>query len=141
MSRITIAKLLIIIIPNLLLAFTVQARPEYLAIYAADPYSRPELRDKCSVCHIPPPAQPYTDITLNRVHDPAETGMDPAYAQRTTVKKYRTTPLRALWQHPPYFHDGRAATLGDVVGHYDRVLRLRLTAGQKRDLVEFLKSI
>ena len=67
--------------------------------------------------------------------------MDPAYAQRTTTKKYRTTPLRALWQHPPYFHDGSAATLREVVEHYDRVLRLGLTEGQKLDLVEFLKSI
>lgn len=33
---------------------TVKARPEYLKIYAADPTSRPELRNKCSVCHINP---------------------------------------------------------------------------------------
>jgi cytochrome c peroxidase len=29
-----------------------------------------------------------------------------------------TTPLRALWQHPPYFHDGSAPNLGAVVEHY-----------------------
>ena len=54
MSKIKIAKLLLIILPTLLLGFTAQARPEYLAIFAADPYSRPELRTKCSVCHINP---------------------------------------------------------------------------------------
>jgi cytochrome c peroxidase len=52
----------------------------------------------------------------------------------------RTTPLRALWQHPPYFHDGSAATLADVVAHYNRVRTLGLTADGQRDLVEYLKS-
>jgi cytochrome c peroxidase len=67
--------------------------------------------------------------------------MDPAYARRTTTGQYRTTPLRALWQHPPYFHDGSAATLEDVVEHYDGVLELELTGRQKANLVEFLKSL
>ena len=64
--------------------------------------------------------------------------MDPLYAQRSGTKKYRTTPLRALWQHPPYFHDGSAPTLDAVVNHYDRVLRLGPTAKQKADVVEYL---
>jgi RoxA-like, cytochrome c-like len=93
---------------------------------------------RCATCHIPPL---YTDVNLGILHDPAETGMNAAYANRTKTKQYRTTPLRALWQHAPYFHDGSAATLADVVEHYDRVLRLGLTAMQKQDLVEFLKSI
>lgn len=54
---------------------------------------------------------------------------------------YRTTPLRGLWQHPPYFHDGSAADLLAVVNHYDTVFSLGLTAAQKGDLVEFLKSL
>jgi len=53
---------------------------------------------------------------------------------------YRTTPLRALWQHPPYFHDGSAATLRDVVEHYDRFFGLHLSSQQTNDLVEYLKS-
>ena len=60
---------------------------------------------------------------------------------RTASKQYRTTPLRGLWQHPPYFHDGSAKTLGDVVAHYNRVRSLRLSAQQQRDLVEYLKSL
>ena len=67
--------------------------------------------------------------------------MDPAYAARTTTGKYRTTPLRALWQHSPYFHDGSAATLEDVVGHYDSFLDLGLTEDEKSDLAEFLRSL
>jgi cytochrome c553 len=98
----------------------------------------------CGSCHIAPT---YTDVqngpnaSTPRLHDAAETGMDPAYAQRSATKRYRTTPLRALWQHAPYFHDGSAATLADVVQHYDTHLTLGLTAAQKADITEFLKSL
>ena len=68
-------------------------------------------------------------------------GVDAAYAERSATKLYRTTPLRALWQHPPYFHDGSAGTLIDVVNHYDSLFGLRLTANQKTDLVEYLKTL
>lgn len=99
---------------------------------------------KCGTCHIAPT---YTDVQNGPdadtplLHDPAETGMDPDYARRTATGKYRSTPLRALWQHPPYFHDGSAATLGAVVDHYDTHFALGLTPGEKADLVEFLKSL
>jgi cytochrome c peroxidase len=93
---------------------------------------------KCATCHIPPL---YTDINLGRLHNPEETGMDPDYAARATTKKYRTTPLRALWQHPPYFHDGSAESLRDVVDHYDQELGLDLTEAEKQDLVAFLSSL
>jgi cytochrome c peroxidase len=49
--------------------------------------------------------------------------------------------LRALAAHPPYFHDGSAATLVDVVDHYDATQGLGLTDPEKVDLVEFLKSL
>src|SRR5215468_5430371 len=71
----------------------------------------------------------------------AEAAMDPRYAERTATGKYRTTPLRALWQHAPYFHDGSASDLAAVVDHYDRLFGLHLTAAQKSDLVEYLKSL
>jgi cytochrome c peroxidase len=54
---------------------------------------------------------------------------------------YRTTPLRGLWQHPPYFHDGSASDLPAVVNHYNTVLPLGLTSAEKTDLVEFLKTL
>jgi cytochrome c peroxidase len=66
--------------------------------------------------------------------------MDPAYAARSTGK-YRTTPLRGLLQHASYFHDGRAPDLIAVVNHYDRLCGLNLTAAQKTDVVEYLKSL
>ena len=90
---------------------------------------------RCASCHA---GSVFTD---DKLHAPAETGMEATYAARSASKKYRTTPLRALWQHPPYFHDGSAATLPAVVDHYDGTLKLKLTADQKKDLVEYLKSI
>ena len=93
---------------------------------------------RCSTCHT---GAKLTDVNAGRLHAPAETGMDPAYAARTSQKAYRTTPLRGLWQHPPYVHDGSAATLEAVVEHYDRTLTLRLSPDQKRDLVAYLKSL
>ena len=93
---------------------------------------------RCASCHV---GSTLTDVNAGKLHAPAETGMDPRYAARTTQKAYRTTPLRGLFQHAPYFHDGSAATLGDVVGHYERVLSLELTEQQRRDLVEYLKSL
>jgi mono/diheme cytochrome c family protein len=92
----------------------------------------------CASCHV---RGNLTDNNTGVLHDPAETGMDPRYAARTTTKKYRTTPLRGLWQHAPYFHDGSAETLEDVVNHYARVRQLPLTAAQKRDLVNYLKTL
>jgi mono/diheme cytochrome c family protein len=92
----------------------------------------------CAQCHI---GNSNTDNNAGVLHAPSETGMDGAYAARTATKAYRTTPLRALWQHPAYFHDGSAATLEAVVEHYNRVRNLNLTAQQKADLVQFLKSL
>jgi mono/diheme cytochrome c family protein len=99
---------------------------------------------RCARCHIPPT---YTDVLsgpdplVPLLHDPDDVGQDPRYAERSATKKYRTTPLRALWQHPPYFHDGSAADLDAVVKHYDQFFKLRLNKQQKADLVEFLKSL
>ena len=94
---------------------------------------------RCASCHMPSLA--FSDVNLGILHDPAETGMDPVRANRLKNHQYRTTPLRALWQHPPYFHDGSAVTLQDVVEHYDRVFGLGLSPQQKADLVEYLKSL
>jgi mono/diheme cytochrome c family protein len=98
----------------------------------------------CATCHQSPS---FTDVlsgpsrTVPFLHDPAEVGMDPRYAARTATGKYRTTPLRGLWQHAPYFHDGSAPDLLAVVNHYNQLFALKLTTAQKADLVEFLKSL
>lgn len=98
----------------------------------------------CATCHQPPT---YTDVSSGPdpsvpfLHDPAEVGTEAFYAARSATRQYRTSPLRGIWQHPPYFHDGSAADLPAVVNHYDALFGLNLSAQQKADLVEFLKSL
>jgi hypothetical protein len=99
---------------------------------------------QCASCHQGPHltdvlSGPNRQVPL--LHHPREVGMDPAYAERSATKEYRTTPLRGLFQHAPYFHDGSAADLHAVVEHYDRLFGLSLTSAQKADLVEYLKSL
>jgi cytochrome c peroxidase len=65
----------------------------------------------------------------------------PSYASRSATKQYRTAPLRGVWQHPPYFPNGSAATLDDVVSTYDARRSLGLTDAEKADLVQYLKSL
>jgi mono/diheme cytochrome c family protein len=89
----------------------------------------------CARCHAGP------GRTTDDLFMPSEVGADPTYANRSASKRYRATPLRGLAEHPPYFHDGSAATLPAVVDRYNTTLNLGLTDAQKTDLVEFLKSI
>jgi cytochrome c553 len=91
---------------------------------------------QCATCHI---GEHFTDAPT--LHAPEETGMEPNEARRSLTGMYRTTPLRGLLTHPPYFHDGSAETLEDVVEHYQNVLSLGLTDEQRADLVEYLKSL
>ena len=105
---------------------------------AAAGRGRAMFTQSCESCHV---GVTGTDNNDGVLHDPSDTGMDAAYAARTANKKYRTTPLRGLWQHPPYFHDGSAKTLADVVAHYNKVRKLSLTSAQQKDLEEFLKTL
>jgi mono/diheme cytochrome c family protein len=94
----------------------------------------------CAGCH---GGSRFTDANA-RLHPPADSMAEPetpSYAARSATKQYRTTPLRALWQHAPYFHDGSAATLAEVVTTYNARRGLGLSAPQQADLVEYLKSI
>ena len=97
---------------------------------------------QCASCHV---GAEYTDVNAGILHTPAEVGQDAAYAARSATGKYRTTPLRGLHHPPqltgPYFHDGSAATLADAIDHYVTLRSLTLTAQQKADLVEYLKSL
>jgi mono/diheme cytochrome c family protein len=92
----------------------------------------------CASCHV---GGNGTDNDGGKLHPASDTGVDGAYAQRTRSKAYRTTPLRGLWQHPPYFHDGSARELDDAVDHYNDVRKLELSSVQRKDLVEYLKTL
>jgi cytochrome c peroxidase len=67
----------------------------------------------------------------------------PSRLNRAPDKRYRTSPLNGLWTHTQggFYHDGRFATLLDVVNHYDNCLGLGLSRADKSDLVEFLKAL
>ncbi len=93
----------------------------------------------CANCHVPPL---YTEPGHN-LHTPEEIGIDGFQAERSPEGGYRTTPLKGLWSHAKggYYHDGRFATLGDVVDHYDGTFSLHLSASDKADLVQYLKSL
>src|SRR5687767_14296945 len=97
---------------------------------------------KCSSCHVPPI---FTEPGHN-LHKGSEIGIDSFQADRGPERSYVTTPLRALFDTEKihkggFYHDGRFGTLADVVEHYDRFLKLRLSPERKRDLIEYLKSI
>jgi hypothetical protein len=94
---------------------------------------------RCSSCHVPPL---FTEPGWN-LHKPEEIGIDAFQANRSPDGRYRTAPLKGLWTHQKggFYHDGRFATLLDVVNHYNTFLGLGLTPQQKSDLVEYLKSL
>jgi cytochrome c peroxidase len=98
---------------------------------------------KCASCHSGPL---FTDAD-SKLHDPSEVVSEPepngapSYASRSATKKYRTAPLAGVWQHAPYFHNGSAATLDDVVAAYNSKKSLGLTDAEAADLVQYLKSL
>jgi hypothetical protein len=93
----------------------------------------------CARCHVPPL---YTEPGWN-MHTPEEIGIDAFQAMRSPDERYRTAPLKGLWTHTKggFYHDGRFATLGQVIDHYNRHFALGLTAAERMDLIEYLKSL
>lgn len=95
---------------------------------------------KCVTCHS---GSTFTDANT-RLHPPADSMAEPespSYASRSATRQYRTAPLRGVWQHAPYFHDGSAATLDEVAQTYNARLGLGLSAQDVSDLAQYLKSL
>ncbi len=99
----------------------------------------PGSKAKCASCHVPPL---FTEPG-NNLHAPSEIGVDSFQADRSPTHMYRTAPLAGLWTHVKggFYHDGRFATLRDVIEHYNNFLKLGLTEQDRNDLVEYLKSL
>lgn len=98
---------------------------------------------KCLECHMP---TLYTDAGYN-AHTPTEMCIDSFQAERGPTgaigSTYVTPQLKGLWARSKrgFFHDGRFPTLLAVINHYDACFTLGLRPDEKRDLVEFLKSL
>ena len=100
------------------------------------------VKAKCATCHVPPL---FTEPGWN-LHTAEEIGIDDFQAMRSPDGRYRTASLRALWDMKKvhkggFYHDGRFATLNEVIEHYDAHLNLGLTDKERSDLIEYLKSI
>ncbi|MGZ4829522.1 MAG: hypothetical protein ACXV78_07755 [Candidatus Angelobacter sp.] len=94
---------------------------------------------RCATCHVP---DLYTEPGSS-LHTPEEIGIDDFQSSRSPTKMYRTTPLRGLWSHQKggFYHDGRFQSLEEVVSHYDQHFKLQLSDTERKELVEFLKSL
>jgi len=94
---------------------------------------------QCGTCHVPPL---YTEPGLN-LHKPEEIGIDSFQAERSPDGGYRTAPLKGVWTHSKggFYHDGRFATLLEVINHYNNFFNLELTENEKVDISEFVSSL
>jgi CxxC motif-containing protein (DUF1111 family) len=97
---------------------------------------------KCATCHVPPI---FTEPGWN-LHTAEEIGIDDFQAMRSPDGRYRTAPLRALWDTEKihkggFYHDGRFATLDEVVEHYNKHFDLKLSDEEKGALIQYLNSI
>jgi hypothetical protein len=98
-----------------------------------------DSKARCATCHVPPL---FTEPGWN-MHTAQELGIDDFQARRSPDERYRTTPLAGLFTHLEggFYHDGRFATLADVLTHYDTHFKLELSAQEKIDLAEYLESL
>jgi len=131
-----------------------------------DPVHRPIVNGTCTICHDTPNVgnhsvpmalnigvadasrrTPDMPLYLLRRRATGETVQitDPGRAMVTgrwnDIGKFKGPVLRALAARPPYFHDGSAATLADVIGFYDTRFQIRFTEREKADLLAFLRAL
>lgn len=93
----------------------------------------------CNNCHVEPV---WTEPGWN-LHTPAEVCVDAFQADRAPDRRYRTSPIGAIFTHTKggFFHDGRFPTLKAVVDHYNTCFHLGLSPSEKDDLIQYLLSL
>lgn len=94
---------------------------------------------QCNNCHVEPL---WSDPGWN-LHMPSEICIDSFQAGRAPDHRYRTSPIGDLFTHAKggFYHDGRFATLADVVDHYNNCMSLGLSNDEKSDLIQYLLSL
>jgi len=131
-----------------------------------DPVRRPLLNGTCTTCHDTPNAGNHSvpmALNIGVTHAVRRTADLPLYTLRrratgetvqTTdpgramvtgnwndIGKFKGPVLRALAARPPYFHDGSAATLADVIRFYNTRFQARFTEREVADLLAFLNAL
>jgi cytochrome c peroxidase len=98
-----------------------------------------EGKAQCATCHVPP----LFSEPGHGLHTAEELGIDDFQSSRSPTLGYRTAPLAGLWTHMDggFYHDGRFATLEEVIAHYTELFGLELSEDEITDLIEYLKSI
>jgi cytochrome c peroxidase len=99
---------------------------------------------RCAFCHVPPTfSEPGWNLHAGAKNTVGLICLDDFQSKRAPDNGYRTSPLNGLWTHTKggFYHDGRFATVGDVVRHYNSFFGLGLSDSQSHDLVEYLKSL
>jgi len=131
-----------------------------------DPVPRPLQNGTCSVCHDTPnagnhsvpmalnicvadasrrtPNLPLYTLRRRATRETVQT-TDPGRAMVTgkwnDIAKFKGPVLRSLASRPPYFHDGSAATLSEVIDFYDKRFQARFTEQEKKELLAFLEAL
>ena len=112
-------------------------------------------KGNCMVCHRPPN---FTDDGFHNIGLPSFGEKNPDLGRNSQVKvdmtrgAFKTPPLRNIAQTAPYFHDGSAKTLDDVIKHYmsggvvqtnlsPNMIKPNLNNQDKKDLIAFLEAL
>ncbi|MGN2251499.1 hypothetical protein ACFWZ1_15635 [Frateuria sp. GZRe14] len=131
-----------------------------------DVTGKPVIRGSCSSCHNAPnignhsvalpvnigvadasrrtpdlPLYTLTNLATGKSVQSTDPGLAMITGKWADIGKFKGPILRGLAARAPYFHNGSAATLGDVVDFYDTRFKIHMSAQQKRDLVAFLSAL
>jgi hypothetical protein len=87
------------------------------------------------------PLYTLTNQSTGKVVQTTDPGLAMITGKWADIGKFKGPILRGVAARPPYFHNGSAATLRDVVDFYDTRFAIRMSGQQKRDLVAFLSAL
>jgi hypothetical protein len=115
-------------------ALTASASPAAKRGASAFALARPGFGGmSCATCHAP--SSFFRDGRVHRIG----TGASPS--PNAMDGGYETPTLLGLAETAPYFHDGRFATIAEVVGWFDESFRLRMTATERADLTAYVEAV
>ncbi len=86
-------------------------------------------------------------LTVQNKNDTTQTRMTCDLGRATgsrlwaDIGAFRAPPLRGLAARAPYFHDGQAEEIKDVIKYFDSRFNINLSRQEKRDLEAFLKAL